>query len=307
MKTTKIPVYLINGFLGSGKTTALIKCIEYFKKKNKKTAIILNELGNTNLEKHLFKDESLYELLNGCICCSIQDDLRKVLDEMVVLVNEDKIDVLLVEGTGVANPSEIHFVFETGSFKDRFSIESSICIVDGTKLQSYLSVFSSSKEVRELQREQLESATMIAINKADLLRHEQVEKIKKIIGKMNGSAVIITTSYADGLTDMLEEIMTVSIPFLEETNRKKHHDIKAIKLNKLENISRKKIHNMLKQLDSRLLRAKGIIRDQNDQSWYHFQYSSGRLEWEKLEDDVNVNEGQIILIGTNIHRQDILL
>lgn len=307
MKTTRIPVYLINGFLGSGKTTALIKCIEYFKKKNKRPAIILNELGNINLEKHLFKGESLYELLNGCICCSIQDDLKKILDDMVTLANENKMDVLLVEGTGVANPSEIHTVFQTGSFKDRFSIESSICVVDGTKLQSYLSVFSSSKEVRELQREQLESATAIAINKIDLLNYEQLEKIKKIIRKINGSAEIVSTSYADRLIERLEKIVAISLPLLEETSRKKHHDIKAIKLNKLENMSRKKIYHMVKSLDSRLLRAKGIIWDQNDQNWYHFQYSSGRLNWEKLEDGVDINEEQVIFIGANISRQDISL
>lgn len=89
----KISVYIISGFLGSGKTTVLIKMMKKFKEHGKKVGVVLNELGDECVESHLFQDQKVYELLNGCICCSIQDDLRKTLDIFTV----SNIDVLLDE------------------------------------------------------------------------------------------------------------------------------------------------------------------------------------------------------------------
>jgi G3E family GTPase len=91
----KIAVYVLNGFLGSGKTTVLLKMLEQYKQENKKVAVILNELGAVNVESHLFKDQQLIELLNGCICCTIQGDLYKTLQLITTQHEREPIDVLL--------------------------------------------------------------------------------------------------------------------------------------------------------------------------------------------------------------------
>ncbi|WP_160331503.1 GTP-binding protein, partial [Heyndrickxia sporothermodurans] len=69
----KIETYVLNGFLGSGKTTLLLNMLRHYKKERIKVAVILNELGAVNVESHLFGDQSVFELLNGCICCTIQE------------------------------------------------------------------------------------------------------------------------------------------------------------------------------------------------------------------------------------------
>ncbi|MDM5284988.1 GTP-binding protein [Peribacillus frigoritolerans] len=96
----KIPIYIISGFLGSGKTTLLTHILEYYKTKNIKPAIVLNELGKVNVELHLFGDEHVFELLNGCICCTIQDVLRTTLTTLLDSHVKKPIDVLFIEGTG---------------------------------------------------------------------------------------------------------------------------------------------------------------------------------------------------------------
>ena len=106
----KIPVYVLSGFLGSGKTTVLLKMLEHCKETGLQPGIILNEVGQTNVEGHLFENQKVFELLDGCICCTIQDDLKETMDELITEMEQCPLDVLFIEGTGVANPLEIQEV-----------------------------------------------------------------------------------------------------------------------------------------------------------------------------------------------------
>lgn len=302
----QIPIYLINGFLGSGKTTTLIKCIEYFKNENKIVALILNGLGNKNLEEHLFIDESLYELLNGCICCSIQEDLKKVLEEIVQLTKRDRIDVILIEGTGVANPGEILDLFHSKPYVNYFKIAQSICIVDGKQLPSYLSIFNSTKEIRELQKDQIKHASVIVINKLDLLRSKsEIDKVEKLILKYNKEAKMVKTSFGRNIQDILMNTANISISKSEGEVRNVHREITAVKISSLMNISRSDIKSIINDHKSKIIRAKGTIWDREENKWLHFQYSSGPIVWEELPKRLGKKEGEIILIGTGIKRDEV--
>ncbi|NMO78023.1 CobW family GTP-binding protein [Niallia alba] len=301
----KINVYLINGFLGSGKTTTLLKCMEYFKGKNKKYAIILNELGETNIEKHLFKDESLYELLNGCVCCSIKEDLRTTLDELAETLHKENIEVVLLEGTGVANPSEIMETFNEKQYREVFEIAESICLIDSLHFTEYTSVFSSSKEVRQLQKEQIENGTVLVLNKVDQLsRKLAIEKVEKRIRKLNAEAPLLYSNYGNGVTEYLEsqqknsKIKERSISGHHHHHH--HHHIKAIKVEQTTAMTKRELRDFLKSNQDKLLRAKGTIKNSDDQSWYHFQYASGLLEWQKVNEYLPNRKGEIILIGERL-------
>jgi G3E family GTPase len=303
----KTDVYLINGFLGSGKTSTLLKCMQYFKNMNKKYAIILNELGNANLEKHLFEEESLFELLNGCVCCSVKDDLRTTLDEVAIMAQNQQIDVVLLEGTGVANPAEIIDTFKEERFVPFFQLKESICVVDGLHVAEYTSIFSSSKEVRLLQKEQIERGSLIVLNKMDQLNDKTaIDKAEKIIRKFNKQAPIIHTAYGDGITLYLDGSDT-AIPFTPEMskNHHPHHHIKAVKLMFKQKASKQEIAELLEQNKERLYRAKGIVQNKEDHEWYHFQYASGLMEWEKLGKRPSVAAGEIVLIGNNLQKEEI--
>ncbi|WP_312094404.1 GTP-binding protein [Niallia sp.] len=302
----KINVYLINGFLGSGKTTTLLKCMEYFKEKKKKYAIILNELGETNIEKHLFKDESLYELLNGCVCCSIKEDLRTTLDGLSETLHKENIDVVLLEGTGVANPSEIMETFNEKTYRDVFHVAESICLIDSLHFTEYTSVFSSSKEVRQLQKEQIENGTVLVLNKIDQLSSEQsLEKVEKRIRKINADAPLLYSKYGNGITEYLEKQqsrMNKDLSIIRQTHHH-HHHIKAMKLVQTTPLTKRELRDFLKSNQDKLLRAKGTIKNSEDQSWYHFQYASGLLEWQKVSEYLPNRKGEIILIGEQLPKE----
>src|SRR6476620_1774345 len=118
----KIPVYIISGFLGSGKTTVLLDMIKECERNHKRPGIILNELGEVNVESYLFKNQHVKELLNGCICCTIQDDLKETLNDFIEEIKRNNIDVLFIEGTGVANPLEIEEALISPEFLDYFEL-----------------------------------------------------------------------------------------------------------------------------------------------------------------------------------------
>jgi len=300
----KTPVYLINGFLGSGKTTVLLECMQYFKKHHKKIAIILNELGNVNVEKHLFQDEALFELLNGCICCSIKDDLKTALCELKETVKKEKIDVVLLEGTGVANPGEIIETFVEQPFAACFSIVQSICIIDSANVLDYTSIFASSKEVRELQKEQIEKGSLLVLNKLDQLpKKASQQKVEKVIRKYNASAPIIYSSYGKGVVEHIESLLPQAP--IEAHGHAHHIHVKAIKIEQKEAVSKREIINLLHKHQEKVIRAKGSIQNREDLQWYHFQYAAGQLSWEKLADKPQGAKGQIILIGEKLSREEI--
>lgn len=307
----KINVYLINGFLGSGKTTTLLKCMEYFKGENKKYAIILNELGETNIEKHLFKDESLYELLNGCVCCSIKEDLRTTLDELAETLHKENIEVVLLEGTGVANPSEIMETFNEKAYREVFHVAESICLIDSLHFTEYTSIFSSSKEVRQLQKEQIENGTVLVLNKIDQLSSKQsIEKVEKRIRKLNADAPLLYSKYGNGVMEYLKkqslnnsEKNEAIVSDHHHHHHHHHHHIKAMKLVQTTAMTKRELRAFLKSNQDKLLRAKGTIKNSEDQSWYHFQYASGLLEWQKAVEYLPNRKGEIILIGEELPKE----
>ena len=101
-----IPVYLLSGFLGSGKTTLLNHLIDYYKALNVKTAVVMNELGDVNLDGQFIDDDvPMAEMLSGCICCTIRGDLSLELKQ---LIDEHNPDVVLIESTGAAESDGNH-------------------------------------------------------------------------------------------------------------------------------------------------------------------------------------------------------
>ncbi|KAB2332792.1 CobW family GTP-binding protein [Bacillus mesophilum] len=305
----KMPVYLINGFLGSGKTTMMLKMIKKLQDKGLKVAVLLNELGQTNLERHMFKEDNFFELLNGCICCSLQDDLKKVMRDLSGLYKDGKVDVAVIEGTGVANPGEIHEILNQHPFSDLFSLQESVCITDASMLQEYLSFFSSSKEVRNLQKQQIHHASYIVLNKIDLIDHKaDLEKVRKLVRKINPDAILKETSYGDCIEDLFQTHSSLARTTIKNEEKYAHHrEIKAVKIQNTANVGRNDIHRILSDLTEDMIRAKGTIYDQSEAQWYHFQYASGKLQWEKVKKMSSSLHGEIIFIGTNLSREKVLL
>ncbi|MDN4526179.1 CobW family GTP-binding protein [Fictibacillus fluitans] len=299
----KIPTYILSGFLGSGKTTVLLKMLADFKARGLKPGIVLNELGQVNVEGHLFKGEKMLEMLDGCICCTIQDDLREELQ--FFLQDENGVDVLLIEGTGVANPKEILEALADPRLEDGFETQSVISLADASKFLDYRSIFSSSREIREMLNDQMSSATLILLNKMDLIQEKNKEKIYKKMRKLiKGDVEIMETVYGDvPLDELLKKRMsTVSVSLgKRETDDHHHHHqhpFKAVKLENIPAVERIRFEKWLKKLPESVLRAKGMMQLASPSGLYQFQFASKEVEMERMEDQECAT--CLILIGYNM-------
>jgi G3E family GTPase len=287
----KIAVYVLNGFLGSGKTTVLLKMIEQYKRENKKVAIILNELGAVNVETHLFKDQQLIELLNGCICCTIQDDLHQTLKSLVVQHERKTIDVLLIEGTGVAHPLEIAEVFTNGHMQQVFDLESVIGVVDASHFLEYLSIFDSTKEIRTLMKAQVLHSSIILLNKMDCVNDQKIPKINKKIDSLKKDEVpVLMTSYGDVDFDVLRKKRIGQIDFQLKKNDHgdhQHHDphhgtIKTVKIEQVPVVDKRVLTKWLINLPNDVIRAKGLIQLTGYTTLSHVQYADKLVRYTKI-------------------------
>ena len=305
----KVPVYVISGFLGSGKTTVLLHMLNHFKDEGLKPGIILNELGDENVEDHLFQGEKVVELLNGCICCTIQDDLKSTLDQYL----GEKVDVLIIEGTGVANPLEIKDVLLTPFYMEHFELQSLISLVDASHYLEYQSFFSSSKEIRGLLKEQVTSAHLLVLNKMDLVSEKELIKVEsKLADELEDHVPVYRTSYGEVPLEILLEkrmqMREVKVNSHGEGaghdhgshHHHHHHHIEAVKVAFSEPVNRVVLEKQLKKLSKQVIRSKGIVRLDETPGLYEFQYAASTLVFNRIEKEkVDVNPS-IILIGKDI-------
>lgn len=182
-------VYLITGFLGSGKTTLLNRIIDRFPK-DKKLTILMNEFGEIGVDGTLIEGEDLdmMEISKGSIfCVCVKTDFIKGLYELNTTVQPD---VLLIESTGVANPSDLKKDLELPIFNNRFQFMEQFCIIDGAHFLEAFGAYASLEK-------QIASSTIFVINKTDLSSPETIEETKKVIRQFHSDPFFFETTYAD--------------------------------------------------------------------------------------------------------------
>jgi G3E family GTPase len=189
MQDNKIPVTIITGFLGSGKTTLLNNLIKKYN--NKKFAIIENEFGEIGIDGGLIvgADNNVFELKNGCICCSINEDFYKTVYQL--LENTREFNHLLIETTGIADPDSIIQAFiSSPKIREYFDLDSIIGIADAINLEDMI---DEQFEVRK----QLALSDIILLNKTDAVLPGNINKLVKIIESINPSSEIIPVAFSD--------------------------------------------------------------------------------------------------------------
>jgi G3E family GTPase len=188
----RVTVYVLSGFLGSGKTTLLTKAIDHFTEAGRKPAVIMNEIGEVNLDGQLIANEvPMSELLGGCICCSSRGDLATALKE---LVTEEQPDLIFIESTGIANPMEIIDEVTDASLILPVELKAIITVVDAQQLLE-LSRTSRGKTYR-LMQEQIRCANLLLLNKADLLQEAALQEVDALVREWNPYASVHYTVFS---------------------------------------------------------------------------------------------------------------
>ena len=189
MIDSRIPVTIITGFLGAGKTTLLNRLIQ--KHPEKKFAIIENEFGEIGIDGALIVEgsESIFELSNGCICCTLNNDFNATLTQLIGL--GDRLNHVLVETTGIADPMTVVQSFISGvEVQQHFRIDSVVCLADAENMADLM---ESEPEVRN----QLAMSDLVLINKADRVHVDYLAKLRETILQINPMAVVHETKFAD--------------------------------------------------------------------------------------------------------------
>jgi G3E family GTPase len=184
----KIPVTVVTGFLGAGKTTFINNLLKQNQKV--KIAIVENEFGDVSIDSALianYNPGSVLELNNGCICCSLFNEFSLALQELVK--QNDEFDQLIIETTGVADPEPILEPFlQDADLKRLFDFKGTVCLVDAMTFQEKIGRFEQMK--------QIVLADLILVNKASNANSEKLEYVRKKVLALNNTAPVVETDFA---------------------------------------------------------------------------------------------------------------
>lgn len=309
------PVTILTGFLGSGKTTFLNHIIK--ENPDKKFAIIENEFGEINIDSQLVinTDENIFELSNGCICCSINGDLSALLNKLVT--GPYNFDHLIIETTGIADPSAVAAVFMTDfNIQTVFKLDGVICLVD---IENVLDVLGVEEEASK----QIAFADYILLNKSSNasveLKNTITEKLKSInpfadsvftdFGKTPTQDLLNLQAYETKKVNSRLGYASVSSKFHLVKSESHHHQIVSQSYTIKESFDLLKLRHYLTVMlfvqGAFFYRIKGIINIEGLNKQLIIQSVKGAPVFTdgELWDNTKDRETKIVFIGKNLKRE----
>ncbi|CAM3220363.1 GTP-binding protein [Paracoccus nototheniae] len=260
---SQVPVTVLTGFLGAGKTTLLNRILT--EQHGQKYAVIVNEFGETGIDNELVvdADEEIFEMNNGCICCTVRGDLIRIL---AGLMKRRDLDGILIETTGMADPAPVaqtFYVDQDVAAKTR--LDAIVTVVDAVNLATHLN------EAHEA-AEQIAFADVILLNKVDLVDAAALAAVEARIKSINPYARIVRTERCGVALDQvlgldafkLDRVLEIEPDFLDEDHTHEHEeDITSISL-RLDQPLEPVLFNawfsrLLQQKGQDILRSKGIL------------------------------------------------
>ena len=272
---SRIPVTILTGFLGAGKTTLLNRILT--EQHGLKIAVIENEFGEVGIDHELVinADEELFEMNNGCICCTVRGDLIRILGNL--MKRKDKFDHILIETTGLADPGPVvQTFFVDEQMKEKLFVNGVVTLVDAKHILQHI-------DENDEAAEQIAFADVILLNKCDLVSESDLVGLENRIRDVNALAVIHRTTRADidiaKVMDVggfnLDRAMEVNPHFLESGHHHHHSHISSVGIESPGDCDGKKLNDWLSKLvqeqGADIFRMKGVFAVKNQTDRVIFQ------------------------------------
>lgn len=296
-----IPVQLVTGFLGAGKTTYMNRLLQ---ETNERILLIVNELGAVNIDEQLIvkMDQQQIELSNGCICCSIQNDLSKTFYQLAQ--RGQAFDRIVIETTGVADPAPIiQTIYYDEYLRQHFKMTAIVTVVDASQMDRELFIEGI---------HQIAYADLVLLNKSDLVTDAAQKEAKAVIRRINPTVRIVETVQTEGdysLTDNTFQLSRVDERQMLALTAGHHSvsSLRAITLTTDVPLSRERVTRYVREVlmhyETELYRLKAIVKLEDEANKFVIQATNqlmgATFANEKMEDTRSV----FVWIGKELDRE----
>ncbi|MEL6158728.1 MAG: GTP-binding protein [Cyanobacteria bacterium J06627_32] len=306
----KTPVTAITGYLGAGKTTLLNRILT--EDHGQRIAVIVNEFGEVGIDHQLVidADEEIFEMNNGCICCTVRGDLIRIISDL--MARPDRFDRLVIETTGLADPAPVIQSFFVDEIMTKLTqLDAVVTVVDAQHVEAHW----SSHEVQE----QIAFADVVLLNKQDLVSAEQRMVLTEKIRGLNAIATIHPTQNCSIALDKvlgiqafnLQQALSIDPELLSEDAHEHDSAIHSVAITETGSVDSDKLNRWLYQLvqakGADIFRMKGILDVDNEPRRFVCQGVHMTLEGRpgKLWKENEARRNELVFIGRNLNEKEL--